>query len=143
MRIKVSLVIISVFFVACDMETDTLPKADVPKIDSSKIKLPKNPDVKPHVLENEYAAYEIKLKNLPQIVHANTDRKSMKKSPLKTKIVDKKNDTLFSVKFGQTIDTNFVSEYEFYINKKSKEISVYDKGEDRMIPLSEWQKMNE
>lgn len=143
MGLKINLVVISVFLVACDTETDTMPKTDVPKIDSSTIKTPNNPDIKPRVLGNEYKIYENKLRNLPQIVHANTDLKGMNRDPLKTKIVDNKGDTLFSVKFGQIIDTNFVSEYEFYINKKSKEISVYDRGEDRMIPLSEWQKMNE
>lgn len=128
----------------CEFETDTIPKVTPPKVDSTNTSgIPKTQEHKPKVEVTDYAVYENKLKNLPQIVNANKELKTQNKELLKSKIVDEKKDSLFSVKFGKTIDTNFVSEYEFYINKKTKGIKVYDKGEDRMIPLEEWKKMNE
>ncbi|HTF80937.1 MAG TPA: hypothetical protein VL947_04415 [Cytophagales bacterium] len=128
---------------SCDPEMETLPKKDTLKVDTSVVSIPKksNPPVTPP--DNGYSAFEIKLKNLPQVIHTNTELKKQNKEPLKTKIVDIKSDSLFSIKFGKTLDTNFIAEYEFYIHKKTKVISVYDKGEDRMITLEEWQKMNE
>lgn len=131
-------------FQACDFETDTIPKVTPPKMDSvNTTDIPKTQERKPRVESTDYALYEQKLKNLPQIINANKELKSQNKELLRSKIVDAKRDSLFSIKFGKTIDTNFISEYEFYINKKTKRIKVYDKGEDRMIPLEDWKKMNE
>lgn len=128
----------------CEFETDTVPKVTPPKVDTTNASsVPKTQERKPKVEATDYTAYENKLKNLPQIVNANNELKSQNKELLKSKIVDEKKDSLFSIKFGKTLDTNFVSEYEFYINKKTKAIKVYDKGEDRMIPLEDWKKMNE
>jgi hypothetical protein len=61
-----------------------------------------------------------------------------KKAKLISKIVDNKQDSLFSIKMGLKVDTAFLQKYEFYINKKTKQISVYDIGEDRLIPINEW-----
>lgn len=137
-------IVIFFLFISCETETESVPKYDPPKIDSSQVKgEEKLVEPKPLSIDNNYAFYEEKLKTLPQVIRSNNELKSQNKDILKTKVVDKKSDSLFSIKFGRLIDTNFISQYEFYINKKSKAITVYDRGEDRMIPLDEWKELNE
>jgi hypothetical protein len=143
-RFLVAISLLSIFCLcSCDGEEETLPKINTPIIDSSLIKKNDIDTTKPVAYETEYQAMERKLRSLPQIKRSSKDQTDNKKENLKSKIVDFKGDSLYSIKFGNKIDTNFVTEYEFYIHKKTKEVKVYDRGEDRMIPLDEWKKNEE
>jgi hypothetical protein len=105
----------------------------VPKIDTNKVVVDKAVE---HA--NPYKIYEDKIFEQPIIKTMNKDLAKLGKAKLFSKINDSPKDSVFSIKLGTKIDTSFVQKYEFFIHKKSKVISVYDVGEDRLIPLSEW-----
>ncbi len=52
-------------------------------------------------------------------------------------------DNLYNVKVSEKTGNESKVRYDFYIDKDTREIKLYDAGEDRLITLDEWRKSNE
>lgn len=132
-------------FVACsDDPTEKIPvvkkqEADTLVVSDSSKHLDPHP-VEPH---NPYKHLEEIINSQIPISKQNTTLKSQGKEKMIYKAVDNPKDSLLLLKLGRKVDTGFVKKYEFYVNKKTQEISVYDSGEDRLIPLKEWTELQQ
>lgn len=140
MRYKFLLVIaFTLFLSSCaDEAKETVPAKPLPLVDTlEKVKSKPKDNIEKSII-NPYLPFEKKILEHKYIEGLNAELVKKHKPKLISKIIDNKQDSLFSIKLGEKVDTAFLQKFEFFINKKTKQISVYDVGEDRLIPISEW-----